>query len=69
MKMNFVELFNRHLNRSCLVYMISLRFSGTKFLINLRRQFGVRKIFRAQLFVFKITISKIRNLCLRLLFY
>ena len=39
------ELFNRNLNRGCLVYMFSLRFSGSKFLINLRRQFRVRKNF------------------------
>ena len=30
--------------------MFSLRFSGSKFLINLRRQFRVRKIFRTQVF-------------------
>ena len=41
---------NRDLNRDCLVYMFSFRFSGSKFLINLRRQFRVRKIFRAQVF-------------------
>ena len=29
--------FNRDLNRGCLVYMFSLRFSGSKFLINLQR--------------------------------
>ena len=29
----------------CLVYIFSLRFSGSKFLINLRRQFRERKIF------------------------
>ena len=46
-KLQFV-LFNRDLNRGCLVYMFSLRFSGSKFLTNLRRQFGVRKIFRTQ---------------------
>ena len=39
---------NFDLNRGCLVYMFSLRFSGSKFLINLRRQFRVRKIFRNQ---------------------
>ena len=38
--------FNRDLNRGCLVYMFSLRFSGSNFLINIRRQFRVRKIFR-----------------------
>ena len=42
--------FNRDLYRSCLVYMFSLRFSGSKFLINLRRQFRVRKIFHTQVF-------------------
>ena len=38
-------LFNRDLNRGCLVYMFSLCFSGSKFLIKLRRQFRVCKIF------------------------
>ena len=38
--------FNRDLNRGCLVYMFSLRFSGSKLLINLRRQFRVRKFSR-----------------------
>ena len=37
------SFLNRDLNRSCLVYMFSLRFSGSKFLINSRRQFLVRK--------------------------
>ena len=37
--------FNRDLNRGCLIYMLSLRFSGSKFLTNLRRQLRVRKIF------------------------
>ena len=45
--------------------MFSLRFSGSKFLINLRRQFRVRKTFDTQVFaefaafhfVFKFTIS------------
>ena len=36
------SLFNSDLNRGCLVYMFSLRFSESKFLINLRRQFRVR---------------------------
>ena len=45
MKFDTLGLFNRDLNRGCLVYMFSLRFSGSKFLINLRRQFRVRKIF------------------------
>ena len=40
--------FNRDLNRGCLVYMFSLRFSGSKFLINLRRQFRVAKIFHVR---------------------
>ena len=57
------SLFNRDLNRDCLVYMFSLRFSGSKFLINLRRQFRVRNIFRAQLFAGFEDI-----LCLKLLF-
>ena len=55
--------FNRDLNRGCLVYMFSLRFSGSKFLINLRRQFCVRKIFRAQVFAGFACI-----LCLKLLY-
>ena len=37
--------FNRDLNRGCLIYMLSLRFSGSKFLTNLRRQLRVGKIF------------------------
>ena len=41
---------NRHLNRGCLVYMFSLYFLGSKFLINLRRQFRVRNIYRTQVF-------------------
>ena len=40
-----ITFFNRDLNRSCLVYMFPLRFSGSKFLTNFRRQFRVRKIF------------------------
>ena len=59
--------FNCHLNRGFLVYMFSLRFSGSKVLINLRRQFRVRKIFRTQVFagfaVFSFCISFVRNLC------
>ena len=58
--------FNRDLNRGCLVYMFFLRFLGSKFLINLRRQFRVRKIFRTQVFAgfgVEIAISKMRNLC------
>ena len=45
-----LDLFNRDLNWDFLAYLFSLRFSGSKFLINLRRQFPVRKIFRAQVF-------------------
>ena len=37
--------FNRDVDRGCLVYIFSLRFSGSKFLINLRRQFRVRRTF------------------------
>ena len=74
---NFLCLFNRDLNRGCLVYMFSLHFSGSKFLINLRRQFRVRKIcfthclrdLQSFHFVFKITILIMRNLCSRLLFH
>ena len=65
------NLFNRDLNRGFLVYMFSLRFAGSKFLINLQRQFRVRffvfvKFFPHKIlrdiqsfhFVLKITISK-----------
>ena len=45
---HFVLLFNHHVNRDCLAYMFSLSFSRSKFLINLRRQFCVRKFFRTQ---------------------
>ena len=76
-------LFSCDLNRSCLVFRNSLRFSGSKFLINLRRQFRVcksfscTKIFSTQVFrelqpfhfLFKITISKMLNLCSRLRFH
>ena len=77
-------LFNRDLNLGCSVYMFSLRFSGSKFLINLRRQIRVRNIFFVYVkffmqtfsrdlqsfhFVFKINISKMRYFCCRLLFY
>ena len=41
-------LFNHDLDRGCLVYMFSLRFSASKFLINLQRQFHARKIFRVR---------------------
>ena len=61
--------------------MFSFRFSGSKILINLRRQFRVRKIFfvyvklsvhkffrdlRSFRFMFKITIPKVCDLCSRL---
>ena len=49
-------LFNPDLNRGCLVYMFSLRFSGSKFLINLQQQFTV-------------TISKMHELCSRVRFH
>ena len=80
----YTDLFNRYLNRGCLVYMFSLSFSGSKFLLNLRRQFRVGKIFfvytkfsvhrflrdlQSSHFAFKITFSKMRNLCSRLLFH
>ena len=39
-----MNLFNRNLNGGCLVYMFPLRFSGSIFLINLGRQFRLRKI-------------------------
>ena len=57
--------------------MFSLRFSGSKCLMNLRRQFRVRKIFLAQFFAgfaffsfyftFEITISIVRDLLSRVL--
>ena len=60
---HFQCLFNRDLNRSCLVYMFSLRFLVSKFLINLRRKFLIRKIVRTQIFAgFAVFI-----LCLKLL--
>ena len=43
-------VIQRDLNRGCLVYIFSLRFSGSKFLINLRRQFCVRKFFCTKVF-------------------
>ena len=76
------NLFNRDFNRACLIYMFSLRFSVSKFLINLRRQFWfvnffhegsfVHKFLRdlqSFHFVFKTNISKMLNLCSRLLFH
>ena len=43
-------LFNRDLNRGCLVYMFSLRFSGSKFLINLWQFHVSNFIFCTQVF-------------------
>ena len=78
------DLFNRDLNRGCLVYMFSLHFSGSNFLINLRQQFRVHKIFSCTQnfpytsflrglqsfhFVFKITVPKVHKLCFRLSFH
>ena len=69
---HILNFFNRDLNRGCLVYMFSLRFSGSKILINLRRQFVYvkffceRKISCTQIFagfaVFSFCISSVRNL-------
>ena len=42
---DFNLLFNSNFNRGCLVYMFLLRFSGSRFMINLRWQFRVGKIF------------------------
>ena len=42
---DFNLLFNRNFNRGCLVYMFLLRFSGSRFMINVRWQFRVGKIF------------------------
>ena len=64
-------LFNHDLNHGCLVYMFSLGFSGSKFLINLRRQFRVRKIFfvYVKFFVHKVSSDlHLFILCLKLLF-
>ena len=46
----FLLFFNRDLNRGCLVYMFSLLFLGSTFLINSPREFRVRKIFRTKVF-------------------
>ena len=83
MNLSEIKLFNRYLNRGSLVYMFSLSFSGSKFLINLRRKFCVRKNFSCTQnfsytsfcaiysihFVFKTTIPKKRNLVFRLIFH
>ena len=78
------QIIQSRLNRGCLVYVFSLRFSGSKFLMNLRRQFRVCKIFSCTLnflytsfcgicslfiFLFKITILIVRDLLSRLLFH
>ena len=64
-------LFNRDINCGCLVYMFSLRFSGSKFLMNLRQQFRVRKSFSCTK-NFSCTsfcgICSLFILCLKLLF-
>ena len=66
-------LFNHDLNSGCLVNSLFffLRFSGSKFLINLRRQFHLRKIFSCTL-NFSYTsfcgICSLFILCLKLLF-
>ena len=58
-------LFNRDLNRGCLVYTFSLRFLGSRFVINIRQQFRVRiffrvrKIFRPQFFARFVAFSLI----------
>ena len=39
-------LFNRDLNRGCLIYMFSLHFLENNFLVNLRWQFRLREFFR-----------------------
>ena len=44
-EIQFFLFFNRDLYRGYLVYMFSLHFSGSKFLINVRQQYGVCKNF------------------------
>ena len=74
LSISFSFLFNRDLNRGCLVYMLSLRFSGSKFLINSWRQFRLRKIvsgrqlcalwqFLQDLQPFHFVIKITKNLC------
>ena len=63
--------FNRDLNRGCLVYMFSLRFSGSKFLINLRRQFracGICSCTQNFSYTSFCGICSLFILCLKLLF-
>ena len=59
-------LFKRYLNRGCLVYMFSLRFSGSKFLIKLRRQFRVCKFFCTQI---SCGVCSLFILCLKQLLF
>ena len=49
--MKLILPFHRDLNRGCLTYLLSLRFSVSKrkFFINLQQQFCVREIFRTQI--------------------
>ena len=49
------DLFNRHLNRACLVYMFSLRFYGGNFVYV--KFFRVSKIFRTQVFAGIVVFS------------
>ena len=68
-------LFNRDLNRGCLVFMFSLRFSRSKFLINYGGNFVYLKFFvhkflrdlESSHFAFKITNSIVGNSLSRLL--
>ena len=48
-----------------LVYMFSLRFSGSKFLINLRLQFRLRNIFfvYVKFFVYKVSWNLYLSIC------
>ena len=65
-------LFNRDLNRSCLVLMFSLRLSGRKFyeIFFVYIKLFVHKFLRdMQSFRFLFKITKMRNLCSRLHFH
>ena len=74
MKLNFFmffSFFNCNLNRSCLVYMFSLCFLGSKVLINPQWQFLVHKIFSSMkkfLYASSSGICSLFNLQLKLLF-
>ena len=61
-----MALFNRDLNRGCLVYMFPLRFSVGRFRV--RKTFSRREL-RIHVFVFKIAISKMFNLGVGLFFH